>query len=369
MALLLDTSVLEPDQRADAFVDAMGRASVPCAIHLENPERVSARMNVWNLGAASLFRSESTGMRLTRTPRHVRSASMPVLAIALQESGIGHLDQHDEQRRVPAGELLMTDLTSTYDFSWPGTGASQCLYVPMDRLGLPIDTVRDAATRPHHSNLYPVMIAHVRELFRIAALLETDPAAEQLGEASIELARALVTSIAHANPDASAPRSALAMTSIRRYIREHLHDPTLNPRTNCSRPQHLTATAVQDLLGQRLSDRTVDHHPAPAEGSGRTGSTRYRRSADRDRCAPGGVCRRRTLQPTLSTGLRAEPDSLASAPRLKQRHNVRLTTTFGIVQRGLPRCIPDRGICPRVEKLSDHVDIARRTIAVHNGFE
>ncbi len=38
MALLLDTSVLEPDQRADAFVDAMGRASVPCAIHLENPE-------------------------------------------------------------------------------------------------------------------------------------------------------------------------------------------------------------------------------------------------------------------------------------------------------------------------------------------
>ncbi len=48
MALLLDTSVLEPDQRADAFVDAMGRASVPCAIHLENPERVSARMNVWN---------------------------------------------------------------------------------------------------------------------------------------------------------------------------------------------------------------------------------------------------------------------------------------------------------------------------------
>ncbi|WP_253741381.1 helix-turn-helix domain-containing protein [Rhodococcus sp. KB6] len=229
MALLLDTSVLEPDQRADAFVDAMGRASVPCAIHLENPERVSARMNVWNLGAASLFRSESTGMRLTRTARHVRSASMPVLAIALQESGIGHLDQHDEQRRVPAGELLMTDLTSTYDFSWTGTGASQCLYVPMDRLGLPIDTVRDAATRPHHSNLYPVMIAHVRELFRSAALLETDPAAEQLGEASIELARALVASIAHANPDASAPRSALAMTSIRRYIREHLHDPALNP--------------------------------------------------------------------------------------------------------------------------------------------
>lgn len=229
MALLLDTSVLEPDQRTDAFVDAMGRASVPCAIHVENPDRVSARMNVWNLGAASLFRSESTGMRLTRAPHHVRSTSMPVLAIALQESGIGHLDQYQSQRRVPAGELLMTDLTSTYDFSWSGTGASQCLYVPMDRLGLPIDTVRDAATRPHHSNLYPLMIAHVRELFRGADLLDTDPAAEQLGEASIELARALVTSIAHANPHVSTPRSALAMTSIRRYIREHLHDPALHP--------------------------------------------------------------------------------------------------------------------------------------------
>ncbi|MCD2107249.1 helix-turn-helix domain-containing protein [Rhodococcus erythropolis] len=64
----------------------------------------------------------------------------------------------------------MTDLTSTYDFSWSGTGASQCLYVPMDRLGLPIDTVRDAATRPHHSNLYPLMIAHIRQLFRGADL-------------------------------------------------------------------------------------------------------------------------------------------------------------------------------------------------------
>lgn len=260
-------------------------------------------------------------MRLTRTPRHVRSASMPVLAIALQESGIGHLDQHDEQRRVPAGELLMTDLTSTYDFSWTGTGASQCLYVPMDRLGLPIDSIRDAATRPHHSNLYPLMIAHVRELFRSADQLETDPAAEQLGEASIELARA------------GRFDHACKSRRLRSEIGTHVDiGPPIHPRTpsrsgaasctNCPRPQHLTASAVQDLFGQRIPARAVDHHPAPAEGSGRTDSTGNRRPTDRHHCAPCGICRRRTLQPTVSTGLRSQPDSLASAPRLQQRHNV-----------------------------------------------
>lgn len=229
MALLLDTSALAPDRRADAFVDAMGQASVPCAIRLEEPERLSARMDVWNLGAASLFRSESTGMSLTRTARHVRSASMPVLAIALQEKGVGRHEQRDEQRVVPRGELHVVDLTSAYDFSWTGLGASQCMYVPMERLGLPVETVREAVTKPQRSVLYPLMTMHIRELFRSADQLVEDAAAELLGEASIELARAFVTSLAHANPNTPVPRSALVMTAVRRYIREHLHDPTLGP--------------------------------------------------------------------------------------------------------------------------------------------
>ena len=72
--ILLDTSGVEPADRMGAFDEAMLDASVPCEIAHELPEGgIHARMDVWRYGPTTLFTNTSSGYRLTRGRRHLRS--------------------------------------------------------------------------------------------------------------------------------------------------------------------------------------------------------------------------------------------------------------------------------------------------------
>src|SRR3954454_8238866 len=88
--LLLDTASLPPEERADAFRAAFVQASAPCRIeHLGPARELRTRMHLWHYGDANLFSTDSSGFRLVRTERHVRMESPPVVALAVQSSGVG----------------------------------------------------------------------------------------------------------------------------------------------------------------------------------------------------------------------------------------------------------------------------------------
>ncbi|HVQ99121.1 MAG TPA: helix-turn-helix domain-containing protein [Mycobacterium sp.] len=232
MAVVLDTDTMPAEDRAAAVISAMIDASVPSHVILDNQDGiVQARMDVWSFGAASIFRADTTGMQLVRTAKQAKTCPSPNLAIAVQEIGDGLCEQGGEQRVVPAGHLMVTDLNSAYDFCWDGHGASQCLHVALDDLGMPHDVIRDASTRLHISPLYELMVNHITGLTRRADELSTDTAAANVGAVSVELARALLASAAH---DTRYRRDALAttlLTQVRAYIRRHLADPHLTPET------------------------------------------------------------------------------------------------------------------------------------------
>src|ERR1700754_3842577 len=167
MAYVLDTSGLPAGERIEAIHTAMMYASAPCHVIHEDPAGdVHARMEVWDLGNATIFTHRSSGIRLLRTGKLARQDAMPVLALSVQQSAEGRLEQHGDRRTARPGQLLAVDLSGPYDFSWAGDGAAGCLQIPFDDLGLPVDAVRAAAARLHRSPLAPLVTGHIANLAR-----------------------------------------------------------------------------------------------------------------------------------------------------------------------------------------------------------
>jgi AraC-like DNA-binding protein len=305
MPVLLDTSALPPDQRVEAVREAFTRATVPTRVQLEVPPGgVRARMKLAQFGAGQVFTSTGTGLRLTRLPHHLSGDPPRLVAIAVQARGTGLLSQAGRVALVPAGEMMITDLTSTYDFAWRGDGGSQAYQVDVAELGLPVELVRAAAGRLPVSPLYDLVRDHLRHLFRDAERLAADPAAAQLGVATTELVRALLLSAAD---DGRERRAALAGTLLDRVLqhaRAHLTEPdldaarlaavhhvsvrqlyTLCARAGLSLEQWLIAERLE--AARRVLARPVPHPPTIAAVAARCGFTDAGHFARRFRAAYG----------------------------------------------------------------------------------
>jgi AraC-like DNA-binding protein len=227
--LLLDTADLPAEDRVEALRAAFDQASVPCRIeHLGSDGTVRARMHLWAFGRATLFTSDSSGFRLVRTPRHVHRQSPPAVALAVQSRGVGQLSQFGADQLVHSGELILSDLTAPYVFSWTGSGGSCAFQVPYDQLRLPADVVRAAGPRLRASPLYELVRDHLVQLVRLADMMAADPGAAALGTATTELVRALLVSAAgRAAPEL---REQTLVTQVQAYARQHLTEPGLTPQ-------------------------------------------------------------------------------------------------------------------------------------------
>ncbi|SFF53181.1 helix-turn-helix domain-containing protein [Blastococcus tunisiensis] len=227
---LLDTATIAPEQRVEAFRAAFGQASVPCRIeHLGPDARVHSRMHLWHFGSANLFTTDASGFRLVRTPRHLRMESPPVVALAVQTSGVGRFRQFDAEALVPPRQLMLSDLTAPYEFSWVDTGGSRAFHIPYVRLSLPPDVVRRGAPRLRASPLHDLVRDHLLRLAADADRLSADAGAATLGTATVELVRALLVSAADDERLAREVREETLLTRVLAWARRHLTEPDLGP--------------------------------------------------------------------------------------------------------------------------------------------
>ncbi|MFS8103820.1 helix-turn-helix domain-containing protein [Lentzea alba] len=267
MAVLLDTATLPPRDRRDALITTMREAAGVSRVEVED-EPVRARVDLWSFGAASILRAESTGFANVRTAKAARSVSGEHIAIGVHESGVARYQVGTTLRMVPAGEILVVDVSRPFTFGWRGFGAAQSLNTWTEDLALPADLVRRAGPRLRSSPLYGLFSRHVLDITRNADQLSGSPAAGMLGAASIELARAL---IATAVENVAGTRDIVEQTlivQVRAYVRQHLRDPDLGPGTIAAAlaisPRHLhRVCANADLrLEQWIIARRLDHAKA-----------------------------------------------------------------------------------------------------------
>ncbi|GAB3953971.1 AraC family transcriptional regulator [Kribbella albertanoniae] len=229
MAVLLETATLPKQDRAEAFYAAMMSASVPSRVeHEDRYGDVHARMDFWRLGAPDLFRNEGSGIRLVRTPKHVRIGAPERLALAVQVIGTGLFSQGGTDQRVQTGELMLVDLTAPYDFAWSGQGASQAFQIDYADLGLSVEVVRQAARRLQSSPLYELVLHQLTMLPTVSDSLHGTPAADALGAATTQLVRALLLS-AEGEGQRHSTMADVLFTRILWYARRHVADPSLSP--------------------------------------------------------------------------------------------------------------------------------------------
>ncbi|WP_137875614.1 helix-turn-helix domain-containing protein [Rhodococcus sp. Q] len=233
MTIVFDTAQFDAGDRADATCTAMQENSAPSTVVLEDPAAVTSLMEVWTYGDASIFRSRMSGMGLVRTGKQADRTPSPLIAIAVQEVATARYEQRGVQRLVAPGELMVVDLNAGYDYSWDTFGSSRCLHVPLDRLDLPSDVIRSASAHPERSPVARMLARHISTLTVEGDALSAGPGSAALGEAAIDLARALFATASGGEHGRAAMNDALT-TRIRSHVRAHLFDRTLSAETVAS---------------------------------------------------------------------------------------------------------------------------------------
>lgn len=230
--LVLDTEDLRPADRVEAFHAVAVGESGSCAVEQEDPEAgVRKKLEVWTFGPLTLFATEGSGMRIWRTPRHARHDSMNTVSVITQSRGTGEFTWNGHQQHVGPQALALAHKTAGYEYAWSGDGLSVAFMIDAERLGLPEHLVRAAIPMTHRSRLTPLLLHHIRALHGSADRISSDPGAESVAAATLELTRALVVSVAGDERIRRSVAQDTLLTRVLAHVRAHLADPDLTPES------------------------------------------------------------------------------------------------------------------------------------------
>ncbi|MBB5912679.1 AraC-like DNA-binding protein [Nocardia transvalensis] len=250
MPLVLDTETVDATDRAELTAAALEMNSAPMHLKLAGPgTRVSARLENWELGATNFSRLRVTGFATVRSPKLIRVSPSPkLLLIYLRQTAI-HWAQGEVRQAVAPNQLFIVDLNTPYEAEWSG-GKMTGLEVPLDQLALPADTIQLAMPQLQASPVYQLFVRQLAYMDEDADALYADPAASFLGDACVEIVRAMLGSAAGSGTaDGTALPADILFTQIRHYIRRHLDDPNLDA-TRIARAHHVSVRYLYKLCAR-----------------------------------------------------------------------------------------------------------------------
>lgn len=226
--LRIDTHQLASVDRFEVVHDALRTASNASTVEVLK-DGLAARISVTPLGSTAVFSTDSTSMLLARDARVSRDAPDDVIAIGVQTRGTGRHDVYGQQRLVGYGELIVTDITRPYEWSWEGRAAACSLQVPRAVTGLSVDQVRQAALNLRSTPLTRLFGRHLASVAADAEALAAHPYAATVADVSLDLARAVLVEAATAASGERAATDATLPAQVEAYVRQHVRDPDLGP--------------------------------------------------------------------------------------------------------------------------------------------
>jgi AraC-like DNA-binding protein len=253
MAVLFDAARLPIVDRNAALEDIFDQADVPTRVTNSGPaEQVSTRLHHWKFGTNDLFIAQGDGLRLTRTPAQVRAAAPEAIRVGFQISGTYTLSVDDYDEARGAGQVNFADQTRPCEFTQYGDSANTASFeLSYDQLGFPVDQVRKAGRILPSSPVYALVQGHMAGLCRRADALAGDASAAAIGDATLELVRAMISS-AGKDDDlrTSSVMNETLYTRIEAFIHNHLTDPSLSPER----------IAQEHYISVRQLYKLVAHH-------------------------------------------------------------------------------------------------------------
>ncbi|WP_280400728.1 helix-turn-helix domain-containing protein [Nocardia carnea] len=227
--LLHDSDLIAPADRAAALEAAFNDNENPQSVTYVTDRDIRHRMSLIDLGpGVHVLRNTGTGLCVVRNARHVAAGAPDQFAIYMPVRGAGLLTTADGAHLTEAGQVTLIDTARPYTYRQSVHSDNKVVIFDPGLLGLPVDTVRDAAPFLPASPVYPLVRAHFAELCNTPADLPPD-AAHAVGQATVQLVRALVTTARDDRQGRAALDDNLAVR-VSLYIDAHLHDPLLDPR-------------------------------------------------------------------------------------------------------------------------------------------
>ncbi len=269
MAILLDTLSVEPGDRAEVIATAVQQATAPAQIVVsDSGPAVSGRIEAWQFGSTDLRRIQTGGYVVRRTARLIRVAPAPCLMIFVSSVSTIRWRQGDGQYEIEPGQLYVADLNQPFEGDWRG-GEVLTMQVPLELLGVPVETIRRAVGALSVSPMQRLVATHISLMASTADAIEADPAARDFGDACVDLARALISSDAVRKGDGTVLPAELLVSQIRDYVRSHLIDPDLSP-ARIARAHHISVRYLYKLCAEAnfslhqwiISQRLVQVHRA-----------------------------------------------------------------------------------------------------------
>jgi len=253
MTHVLDTSRLPVADRADFIRDVLSRTMERADIEFDGNDRgASAHGVITDVGRVRVCSVRSNATALHRTPAFARGTTEPTIFIALQTPGSGlRLSQDGRQTALSPGELAFTDSSAAYSLHDPNGIQQHFFAIKVAALALPHDLVhrlRAVTLCPGH----PVAGLAAAYFARLATNpdITMHPGAETLGQPTIELVRALITThLAVTTPLAKDSLQNTLVLRILEYTRARLHDPDLNA-AQIAAEHHISVRHLYNVLGR-----------------------------------------------------------------------------------------------------------------------
>jgi AraC-like DNA-binding protein len=264
VVVLLDTSDVPPDRRADAVAEVIRfSSSVPTRTVYNCPDDdVSVLFEYSAFGEAHLLKSRNASLGLVTTPTLLKGVESDLLTVTVKLAGTAAMTQ-GPSRPLRGGDLWMTELWRPFEFLDDG-GENVAFYLTLDRLGLPRDYAARAGEAIHTSPLAAQLRRHLQILARDGDAISQGPAASMIGQATTDLLRAALISAVEEEPFRRDGWDQDLTTVVKSYISQHLADPDLGAE-RIARAMFMSVRHVYKLweteplpLGQWILERRLD---------------------------------------------------------------------------------------------------------------
>ncbi|WP_458689479.1 helix-turn-helix domain-containing protein [Nocardia tengchongensis] len=200
MAVVFDTAALARHERADALAAAASETVVAADVRFADRNAAHGRKEAWLFGPVEVLRTETTGLDVLRTSKHVRTSPAGLFSVTRQIGGNRVHEHFGIQEVLAPGDCGAIDHDNPYVSVMRGASISVSLRMSVDELELPGDIVRAGALSLRRSPLSSLVSSFMDDLVARADGIENDPGAADLGRAGVDMVRALVLSAAGAEP-------------------------------------------------------------------------------------------------------------------------------------------------------------------------
>jgi AraC-like DNA-binding protein len=229
VTVLFDARGIPVADREEAVRTTVSRTLAPLEIDfLADREPVATSLAITDLTELTVWSVTSTAVKV-----HYRALPRddvrPSLFLGLQMMGSAVVAQRDREITLRPGDLAVWDSTNPFVIADPGGLSQHKFRIPLDRLALPVDVIRQISTVrlcPDHP-ISDMAVAYFHRLATRPGAFDR-PGGDVVSQPGIDLLRAAITTHLDAVELGKEALQTTLFVRIMEYVQMHLQEPDLS---------------------------------------------------------------------------------------------------------------------------------------------